>query len=81
LARRLVMRVYIDWSGCDLVEIIPGKQGGVPLVKGTRIPVDTILEDVKLGASPEETHESLPSLPVDTIKKIRAFADSKQPVP
>src|SRR5208282_4560712 len=32
----------IDWSGCDLVEVIPGKVSGVPLLKNTRLPVEAI---------------------------------------
>jgi len=32
----------IDWSDCSLVEIIPGKVSGVPLLKNTRLPVDAI---------------------------------------
>jgi len=29
-----------DWSDCSLVEVIPGKVSGVPLLKNTRLPVD-----------------------------------------
>ena len=28
----------MDFGDCDFVEVVPGKHGGVPLVKGTRIP-------------------------------------------
>jgi len=31
-----------DWSDCPLVEVIPGKVGGAPLLKNTRLPVDAI---------------------------------------
>ena len=31
-----------DWSDCPLVEVIPGKVSGVPLLKNTRLPVDAI---------------------------------------
>jgi uncharacterized protein (DUF433 family) len=71
----------MDWSNCPLVERDKDIQGGVPVVKGTRIPADTVVTDYELGATPEETHESFPTLPVDTIKKIIAFARTKQLVP
>ena len=51
----------VDWSGCALVEVNPAKVGGRPVVKGTRVPADTIITDEELGASIEETHESFPS--------------------
>ena len=39
----------IDWTGCDLVERIPGKVAGRPIVRGTRIAADTIVQDFELG--------------------------------
>jgi len=35
----------INWTGCDLVERVPGKVSGRPIVRGTRILADTIFED------------------------------------
>ena len=32
----------LDWSDCPLVEVIPGKVSGAPLLKNTRLPVDAI---------------------------------------
>ena len=32
----------IDWSDCPLVEMIPGKVSGAPLLKDTRLPVEAI---------------------------------------
>lgn len=32
----------LDWSDCPLVEIIPGKVSGAPLLKNTRLPVEAI---------------------------------------
>ena len=73
----------MDWSNCDLVEQIPGKLSGQPVVKGTRILAQTIVEDADLGSSVEEIHENYPSLPTDRIRKLIAFAHSgqKQPTP
>ena len=72
----------VDWSECDLVESVAGKVDGRPVVKGTRIPADTILTDEELGATAEETLESFPSLPFETTRSIRACGHShKAPVP
>ena len=70
----------VDWSECDLVESVAGKVGGKPVVKGTRIPADTILTDEELGATVEETQESFPSLPLDTIRCIQAYGHSHKPL-
>jgi uncharacterized protein (DUF433 family) len=49
---------YIDWTGCNLVERIPGKVSGRPVVRGTRILADTIVQDAELGSPLEEIQES-----------------------
>ena len=66
----------IDWSGCDLVERIPGKVSGRPIVRGTRILADTIVEDAELGSPLEEIHENYPDLSATDIQQLIAFAHS-----
>lgn len=41
----------IDWSQCPAVERIPGKMSGAWLLKGTRMPVQTIFENLEAGLS------------------------------
>jgi hypothetical protein len=41
----------MDWAGCQLVEVVPGKVAGKPVIKGTRILADTIVEDFELRRS------------------------------
>src|ERR1039457_492074 len=60
---------YIDWTGCELVERIPGKVSGRPIVRGTRILADTIVQDAELGSPLDEIHENYPDLPVATIRR------------
>jgi uncharacterized protein (DUF433 family) len=67
---------YIDWTGCELVERMPGKVSGRPIVRGTRILADTIVQDAELGSSLEEIHENYPDLPVTAIKRLISFAHS-----
>lgn len=71
----------MDWSDCPLVESVPGKMGGRPVIKGTRIEPDLVLTEEEYGRTPEQTHADFPTLSVDTILKIRAFARKHQPVP
>jgi len=69
----------IDWQGCDLVEQVPGKMSGRPVVKGTRILADTIVEDAELGESVDAIHENYPSLPTGKIRMLLAFVQSCKP--
>ena len=64
----------IDWTGCELVERIPGKVSGRPIVRGTRILADTIVQDAELGSPLEEIHENYPDLSLTAIQKLISFA-------
>jgi uncharacterized protein (DUF433 family) len=44
----------MDWAGCDVVEIVSGKVSGVPLIKGTRVPADQVIESLDHGETIEE---------------------------
>jgi uncharacterized protein (DUF433 family) len=68
----------VDWSECELVECVAGKMGGRPVVKGTRIEPDMIVQEEELGRTPEETHADFPTLSVDTILQVLAFAHKHQ---
>jgi uncharacterized protein (DUF433 family) len=71
----------MDWKQCELVEVIEGKQGGVPLVKGTRIPADQIIEEAELGSPIEEIAENYPSLTREKIHSLIAYADKHKSQP
>ncbi|MBL8216193.1 MAG: DUF433 domain-containing protein [Bryobacterales bacterium] len=47
----------IDWSQCPAVERIPGKRSGTWLLKATRMPVQTIFENLDAGLSVREITE------------------------
>ncbi|MGA2580810.1 MAG: DUF433 domain-containing protein [Bryobacteraceae bacterium] len=68
----------MDWDDCPLVEQVPDKVSGQPVVKGTRILADTIIEDYDLGSTVEEIQENYPSLPIDKIRELIAFAHRQQ---
>ncbi len=72
---------HMDWQGCDLIERIPGKQDGVPLVKGTRIPADQLVEEYELGSPVEEIADNYPSVTRDQIRGLIAFAGKPKSQP
>ena len=71
----------MDWAECDLIERVPGKMGGRPVIKGTRIEPETIIDSFELGSAVEEIHEDFPTVSADTIRKLLIFAHAQQPVP
>jgi uncharacterized protein (DUF433 family) len=44
----------MDWSGCECVEVIPGKVSGVPLIRHTRVPVDLVVASRDGGETVEQ---------------------------
>jgi uncharacterized protein (DUF433 family) len=40
----------LDWSQCPAVESVPGKVSGAWVLKGTRMPVSAIFENLEAGA-------------------------------
>jgi uncharacterized protein (DUF433 family) len=71
----------MNWLECEEIEAVPGKMGGRPVIKGTRIEPETLVHDFDLGSPVEEIHENFPTVPVDTIRRLVAFAHKHQPVP
>jgi uncharacterized protein (DUF433 family) len=69
----------MDWSRCELVEVDPEKVAGQPVVRGTRVPADVVLIDEEYGRTPEQTHASFPTLNIQTIRALLAFAHSHEP--
>jgi uncharacterized protein (DUF433 family) len=71
----------IDWTVCELIEQIPGKVSGRPIVRGTRILPDAIVDSYDLGESIEELHEGFPALSVAQIKRLIEFAHAHRGQP
>jgi len=44
----------IDWSRCEVVESVPGRLAGAPVLLGTRLPVQAILDNYDDGLEPEQ---------------------------
>ena len=73
----------LDWSQCPAVESIPGKVSGVWVLKGTRMPVSVIFENLKAGANIDEIMESFEGLDREQVEAVIEFAarSLEAPVP
>jgi len=65
--------VGIDWDACDLVERVPGKVSGVPILKHSRLPADAIVGNFDHGCTAEEIADMF-QMPIDTILAILDYA-------
>jgi uncharacterized protein (DUF433 family) len=52
----------------------PNICGGAPIIKGTRVRVKVILDNLAEGHSPEEIVESYPTLSIRDVLAVVAFA-------
>lgn len=68
----------MDWTDCPLVEVIPGKVSGVPLVKGTRMPADGIVSNFQTGSPVEEISENF-DIPESSIRALLSYAAKQNP--
>jgi uncharacterized protein (DUF433 family) len=75
---KLEMVTDIDWVACELIERVPGKVSGRPVVRGTRIMPDPIVNSYDLGDSIDEIHEGFPTLSVAQIKRLIEFAHAQR---
>ena len=66
--------VQIDWSGCNLVEKNPLKLSGVPILIGTRVQADSIVENFWGGESVDDISYNF-QIPVIRIRELLAFAE------
>ena len=64
----------INWMECELIESVEGKCGGQPVVVGTRIFPEPIVNSFELGDTVEEIQEGFPTLSSPQIERLIAFA-------
>ena len=60
------------------ITIEPGKRGGKPCVRGLRITVYDILDQLSAGMSPEQIIEDFPELELDDIRACLGFAADRE---
>jgi uncharacterized protein (DUF433 family) len=61
----------------ERITIEPGKRGGRPCIRGLRISVHDVLEQLDAGLTPEQIIEDFPELEVDDIRAALAFATDR----
>ena len=64
----------LDWSQCPAVESIPGKVSGAWVLRGTRMPVSIIFENLEAGANIDNIMNWFEGLDRDQIKAVIEFA-------
>ncbi len=70
--------LVVDWRDCPLVEINPRKLSGVPVLKGTRMQADSIVENY-LGGLPANEIAEVFELPADSVRALLGYAGKRRP--
>jgi uncharacterized protein (DUF433 family) len=63
----------LDWSQCPAIESLPGKVSGAWVFRGTRMPVQTVFENLEAGLSVAEITEVFDVTP-EEVKAVLRFA-------
>lgn len=63
----------VDWNNCPLIERVPGKMSGEPVIRGTRVLARTIIDNFEGGSSIDEIHESYPYVSLDAIQNLIVY--------
>jgi len=69
----------MDWKGCDAVESREDKLSGSVVFTGTRIPVATLFENLKAGATVDEFLEWFPGSDRSQIEAVLSFVAGEEP--
>jgi uncharacterized protein (DUF433 family) len=64
----------LDWSQCSAVESVPGKVSGAWVLKGTRMPVSAIFENLEAGANLDDIMKWYDGLDREQVKAVIEFA-------
>jgi uncharacterized protein (DUF433 family) len=62
----------------DIITIVPGKRGGRPCVRGSRIAVADVLGWLAAGMSHDEIRADYPELTEDDIRACLAYAADRE---
>jgi len=73
LSSDAVERASSSLPGYKWLEVVSGKRGGRPTIKGTRVSVDDVLEMLAAGWKPEEVAEEL-EIPLEAVYEALRYA-------
>ena len=71
-------RYLIDWVGYPMVEQNPLKLSGTPIMRGSRMPAQGIIENYMSGYSPDEVAEMF-DLPRTEVRELIKEAVARNP--
>jgi len=71
----------LDWSQCAAVESVPGKLSGAWVLRGTRMPVATIFQNLEAGASLDDILCWFDGLDREQVKAVIDFAARSLEIP
>ena len=69
----------MDWSGCDAVDSRAAPLRGAFVFTGTRIPVATLFDNLKAGATIDEFLDWFPGAKKNQIEAILSFVAGEKP--
>lgn len=69
----------MNWKGCDAVEAREGKMSGAYVFTGTRIPVATLFENLKAGATVDQFLEWYPGSERSQVESVLEFVAGEEP--
>ena len=64
----------MDWSDCADVERSANKLSGAWVVKGSRVPVQAVVDNARDGFSPEAIAEMFEGISVARVRSVLRFA-------
>ena len=70
----------LDWSRCPAVESVPGKVSGAWVFRGTRMPVQTVFDNLEAGMSVDEITEVFDVTP-EEVRAVLHFASESLAAP
>jgi uncharacterized protein (DUF433 family) len=62
----------------DRISMEPGKRGGKPCIRGLRITVYDVLDQLAAGMTPQEIVDDFPELELTDIQACSAFAADRE---
>ena len=65
----------MDWLDCAVVEVVPGKVSGVPIIRHSRVRPDDLVANRAEG---EAWLSYAYDLPVETVRAVLSFYDRHQ---
>ena len=63
----------MKWTDCPIIEQVPGRVSGAPVVRGTRVRPEDLLANIDQG--PEWLADAF-SIPIEDIREVLAFYEA-----